>query len=118
MADLDWNASVAILDELSEGAFSFTHLEDSIRRYYGRDVVEKSLAWLARQDLIEVYQGKHAESLHVADKDAGVKLIDCFFDIAARERGSAIFNWLKLTAKGRDLLGLLGIGAPHGSASS
>lgn len=113
MVDVDWNATVLILDTLSEDIYSFTQLGDYICRHYGRDVALASLAWLAGQDLIRVLEGPPHEDayaeLHAEERS---KRLERFFEIGNDERQNTVANWIDLTPKGKDLLRLIGIGHP------
>jgi hypothetical protein len=111
--DWDWNATIWILDTLSEDAYSFVELSDYIGRIYGRDVIGTSLKLLERQGLISVLEGSPigSDMREVAEVERS-KRIQSFFEIVEAERRGSIANWLSISDNGRSLLELIGIGHP------
>jgi len=112
VAGQDWNAIILILDTLSEGAYSFTELEDYVCRQHDREVMRESLELLTRQDLICVLEGLPTETPSKVSSEKRSTRIHAFFEIADVDRHGIVGNWVGLTDRGRDLLRLLGIGHP------
>jgi hypothetical protein len=110
MPGIDFNAVILILDTLTEDRFSFALLDDDIGRQYGRDVISQALKLLADRELIVIMEGSDASS--EAPRGSWSGKLDDFFILAQRDRADVATHFLELSARGKQVMDLLGIGAP------
>jgi len=109
MPNIDFNAVILILDTLTEDRFSFVELDDYIGRQYGRDIIFRALKLLLDRDLIVIFEGADAPS--EAPRESWPGKLDDFYVLVQRDRVDVATHFLELSARGKQVMDLFGIGA-------
>ena len=109
MPDIDFNAVILILDTLTEDRYSFVELDDDIGRQYGRDVISRALKLLGERELIVIFEG--ADGSFEAPRESWPGKLDDFFILAQRDRADVATHFLELSARGKQVMDLFGVGA-------
>ncbi|MBO9519782.1 MAG: hypothetical protein J7493_17120 [Porphyrobacter sp.] len=106
---IDWNAVIHILDELSDGTHSFLELS-YMPPNYGRVAFVAALVFLAERELIELSKGRGPFE-PIPKSDWPTLLRKCF-GTEHVEQKKLVSHSIDLSQRGEQLLHILGVGHP------